>query len=263
MTNGFGFCPTCGTPRSAADQKFCAVCGSALAAAAPPAPPVATPVVPAPEPVVAIPTPAAPAVTPVTAPASSTPPAGEPAAQPAWAAPPAWPGAPAAQVAPQAAPSYPPAYPGAPEPAAPVAPAAPAAGFKVTPKLLLFGGVVLAAIVGAFVYLNMSSAAGGVTFSPSTISCAANVSVTMTIRLPASLHATDQVTVQVDGKIVSTISVGSQFIQQADSSWLYTGSGAMLGTCQGATGQVVGTHTVRVIDASSKVVAEGSVTVIP
>ncbi len=53
MTTGFGFCATCGTPRAAADQKFCAVCGSAVSSAAPPVaplPPVAPPPV-APPPV--------------------------------------------------------------------------------------------------------------------------------------------------------------------------------------------------------------------
>jgi hypothetical protein len=41
MSTGFGFCPTCGTPRTAAEQKFCAVCGSSFAAVAPSAPPAA------------------------------------------------------------------------------------------------------------------------------------------------------------------------------------------------------------------------------
>jgi hypothetical protein len=41
MTTGFGFCPTCGTPRTAAEQKFCPVCGSAFAVGVSPALPVA------------------------------------------------------------------------------------------------------------------------------------------------------------------------------------------------------------------------------
>jgi hypothetical protein len=36
MTMGFGTCATCGMPQSAADQKFCATCGSALSPATPP-----------------------------------------------------------------------------------------------------------------------------------------------------------------------------------------------------------------------------------
>jgi len=39
MSTGFGFCPTCGAPRTAAEQRFCAVCGSAFAAGVSPAPP--------------------------------------------------------------------------------------------------------------------------------------------------------------------------------------------------------------------------------
>jgi hypothetical protein len=41
MTTGFGFCPICGTPRTAAEQKFCPVCGSAFAVGVSPALPVA------------------------------------------------------------------------------------------------------------------------------------------------------------------------------------------------------------------------------
>ena len=71
MTTAFGFCPTCGTPRAAAEQKFCPTCGSALAAA--PAafavPPVAGPVAPG------------------APPAWSPPPAVQPTAQAPWTAP--------------------------------------------------------------------------------------------------------------------------------------------------------------------------------
>ena len=55
MTTGFAFCATCGTPRDATDQKFCAGCGSAFSTAAP-APPPAPPA-----PVASPPSPAAPA----------------------------------------------------------------------------------------------------------------------------------------------------------------------------------------------------------
>jgi hypothetical protein len=73
MTTGFGFCPICGTPRTAAEQKFCPACGSAFAAepAVLPGALVAGPVPPG------------------APPAWSTPPAGEPTAQAPWTAPPA------------------------------------------------------------------------------------------------------------------------------------------------------------------------------
>ena len=130
MTTGFGFCSNCGTPRIAAEQKFCAGCGSTISAVAPPVSGPAAwtaPVPPAPEPEVAIVAPPAwsapaepePVVPPAAPPAWSAPPAGAPTAPPPWATPPAVPGAPAypgasaAQAAPPP-PPYPPAYPGAP-----------------------------------------------------------------------------------------------------------------------------------------------------
>jgi hypothetical protein len=63
MTTGFGFCPIYGTPRTAAEQKFCPACGSAFAVGVSPALPVA---------------PVAGPVPPGAPPAWSTPPAGEP-----------------------------------------------------------------------------------------------------------------------------------------------------------------------------------------
>jgi len=150
MTTGFGFCSSCGTPRIAAEQRFCAGCGADLSvnvALAPPAaavelPAVETTPLAAPEPPAPLP-----ASEPIAPPAWSTPfapePVAEPPAPPAWSippdgAPPAPPAPPAwsvptdgAQVAPpqwaapQAAsgapaappaPPYPPAYPGAPPP---------------------------------------------------------------------------------------------------------------------------------------------------
>ena len=37
MATGLGFCPNCGTPKTAAEQKFCPTCGAVLAAIAGPA----------------------------------------------------------------------------------------------------------------------------------------------------------------------------------------------------------------------------------
>ena len=66
MTTGFGFCANCGTPRLAADQKFCAVCGSTLAPTAPPAPARVAPAAP-PAPAQVAPVEVAPAPAPVPA----------------------------------------------------------------------------------------------------------------------------------------------------------------------------------------------------
>jgi antitoxin (DNA-binding transcriptional repressor) of toxin-antitoxin stability system len=321
MTTGFGFCANCGTPRLAADQKFCAVCGSALSPTAPPAPAQAAPAAPpapapapvfaeapaaaAPEVEAAIPAPPAtetaaaeaPAAPPPWAP-SAAPPAHEPAppvletapvpvapppAPPAWsvppapnqgaAAPPAW-SQPPAPPAYQAAPTYPAAPTYQAPPPATGAPAAAAASFKITPKLLLIGAVVLAVIVGAFLYLNTSSSYGSLTFTPSTVSCSKPVAFTVTAHLPSSVKAGDKVTITLDGKPVTTSTVAevSDMIQQPDGSWTSTSTttaDTMQAICSAGGGSggfnlyTPGTHTMQVLDSSGKVIASGSYTVTP
>ena len=127
MSMGLGFCPTCGTPRTVADQRFCGVCGSAFATVSQPAPPVALP----------------------------APPETSPRESPA---PPSWttPGAAVPAPAPQAVPSYPPGYQGVSSSAAPVVLAA-TGGHRSRRPLVVLGGLVLAAIVGVFAYMNMNS----------------------------------------------------------------------------------------------------------
>jgi hypothetical protein len=239
MTTGFGFCPTCGTPRTAAEQKFCPACGSAFAAA-----PAALPVAPV-----------ASSVPPGAPPAWSTPPAGEPTAQAPWTAPPA---------SPQAAPSYPPPYPGAPT-AAPSASAATSAGNKSRRPLLLLGGLVLVvAIVGVFAYMNMSSSTpGSVSLTPSTISCSSTASVVATIHLPSSVHAGDVISDQTDGKMATTFTVGaaSGLVQQSDGSWLLTGPSLTSTVC--GSGISMGTHTESLLSSSGQVLARTTYTLTP
>ena len=106
MTMGFGFCATCGAPRTAADQKFCATCGSTLTA---PPPPVSAPPEVAPPP-----------------PYAGQPPVAPPpvAPQPAAAPPAAWPTPPALQYPPTYVAGPPPSYTDSPSFAPPVARAA-------------------------------------------------------------------------------------------------------------------------------------------
>ena len=227
-----------------------------------------------------------PAGAPTAPPPWATPPAGAPTAPPPWATPPAapgapvYPGAPAAQAAPPP-PPYPPAYPGAPAaypgaaaPATPAVPIATVAGIKITPKLLAIGGIALAAIVGVFVYMNMNSSSGGITFSPSTVSCSSPVVFTATVRLPASVHSGDTITVMLDGKKVasSPISADSSTVQQADGSWISTdttSAASMQSLCAsgGSAGGLgiltIGTHTETILDSNGKVLAQGSYTVKP
>ena len=335
MTTGFGFCATCGTPRLAADQKFCAVCGSALAPMAPPAPaPVAPPpappapvvVAPAPTPAptfaeaaaapapqveAAIPAPPAPGTSESEAPAappwatSAVPPAPErapavvesapaPVAPPPPPPPPVWSVPPAvnqgATAPPAASPAWsqppaPPAYQAAPpyQPtpsyqAAPVTPGAPAAartGFKITPPILLIGVVVVAAIVGGLIYMNMSSSSGGLTFTPSTISCSKPVAFTTTVRLPSSVKATDKISITLDGKSLetSTVSDVSDIVHQQDGTWTSTSATTLEmvqtmcaagGSAGGINVLTPGTHTMQFLDSTgTKVLASGSYTVTP
>jgi hypothetical protein len=245
MTTGFGFCPQCGTPRIAAEQRFCAGCGTDLAAIVvpPPTPPVAA-ALPTPLPVAAPP-----------APAAAVP--SQPPTPPAWSVAPAQ--------------SYPAAYtaPGAPGvPAAPAAPAAPiatVAGIKVTPKLLAIGGIALAVVVGAYLFMSMNSKPGSISVTPASFSCSAQNQVTSVIKLPSSLKATDQIAWQLDGVPVITTKVSDQFKLQSDGSWLFTDTSSASSSCTGPGGGplTMGAHTMRILDASGKVLAEGSYTVTP
>jgi hypothetical protein len=288
MTTGFGFCANCGTPRLAADQKFCAVCGSALA----PAP--QAPVAPAAPPAWSAPPPPAPIVAeaPVVTEAPATPspeveaaipapPAPEPAATlvapppppPAWSAPP--PPPPAYQAAP---PPPPPAYQYAPPPAyqgTPPAPGAARTGLKITPLVLLIGVVVLAVIAGAFVYMNMSSKAGSMTFTPPTLSCSNPVTFTVTAYLPSSVHAGDKITITLDGKSAGSTEVANsdELKQQTDGSWIDTSTTtaermkaicASGGSSGGFNVLTPGLHTMQILDSTgTKVLASGSYTVTP
>jgi hypothetical protein len=262
MTTGFGFCAQCGTPRIAAEQRFCAGCGTDLAAM----------VVPPPVPPVAAAPPALPVAAPPAAPALPTQAAPQPAAevpsQPPT--PPAWSVAPAQ--------SYPAAYtaPGVPAaPAAPSAPIATVAGIKVTPKLLAIGGIALAVVVGAYLFMSMNSKGGSITFNPAALSCSKPVSFTTTAKLPASVHVGDMITIRFDGKSIASSPIGSSGSdekQQPDGSWISTSTTssdemqtlcAAGGSAGGINVLTPGTHTMQVLDASGKVLAEGSYTVTP
>ena len=158
MATGLGFCPSCGTARSAAEQKFCASCGAVLSVVAPPPAAPAAPAAPQVE-VTQPPPPAAPA-----APAAPEVEAALPL-PPAWALPPA----PVPPEAPEveAAPPLPPAWALPPAPAAPVVTpayqvAAPAtatpAKTRISPALVLVGLILIAAVAGgAYLFTNNGS----------------------------------------------------------------------------------------------------------
>jgi hypothetical protein len=150
----------------------------------------------------------------------------------------------------------------------------PGAGIKITPQMLAIVGVILAVIVGAYLFVNMNSS-GSITFSPSTVSCSSPVTFTTTARLPASVKATDSITIMFDGKSVGSSPVsssGSDVKQQADGSWVSVSTTtpsemqslcAAGGAALGMNVLTPGTHTMQVLDASGKVLAQGSYTVTP
>jgi hypothetical protein len=153
-------------------------------------------------------------------------------------------------------------------------PASASAGIKVTPQMLAIGGLVLAVIVGAYLFMNMNSSSGSITFTPSTLSCSKPVSFTTSAHLPSSVKAGDSVTITLDGKVVtsSQVSSVSDMVQQPDGSWTSASTTApseMQSICAagGSSGGfnilTPGTHTMQVLDASGKIVAQGSYTVTP
>lgn len=228
----FGFCASCGAPRTSADMVFCPNCGAAqaLAPAQPPAPAFVPP------------------------PAGSTPPGAPPApyyGQPAWN--------------------------GAPAQAAPVK-------RGINPLLILVGIVIIALLAGgAYLFATRSDNKGpgasaspaptamtGISFSQTTFDCSAPVDMTMTARLPSTVKSGDTLTIKFDTTSLGTydISPDSTTTLKADGSWvIVTDSTAteMQADCgrgglnaQGVGVLTPGTHTYQMLDATSKVLAQGS-----
>ena len=203
------------------------------------------------------------------------PPAAPPETQPIappppWAMPQA--GSPAPVAGPFSVPPIPPAYPagppasypGAPMPAQPGAPVPTRAGGKISPRILAVGAIALVVIVAAVVYMNMNAKSGSISLTPSSFSCSSSAQVMAVMRLPSSLQATDQLTYQTDGVTESTDTVDNTFSRQGDGTWLFSRSTNASSLCSGSSsGATVGTHTLRILDASGKILAEGSYTLTP
>ena len=87
----------------------------------------------------------------------------------------------------------------------------------------------------------------------------------MTATLPASVKATDILTMKIDDETMGTFTVEQlNFVKQGDGSWQYvsTSSASVMNTtCSGSMTQ--GTHTMSILDASGTVLAEGSWTITP
>ncbi|MGA3057261.1 MAG: hypothetical protein ABSE70_04390 [Candidatus Limnocylindrales bacterium] len=118
--------------------------------------------------------------------------------------------------------------------------------------------------VGYFAFLS-HGAPGSITIVPSTYSCSSSQQVAATVKLPASVKDTDQITIQLDGAVLGTVPVSSMVDKQADGSWLKTTTQTGSEGCSNATGGKlsIGTHTMRLIDAKGNLLAEGSYTLTP
>jgi hypothetical protein len=269
MTTGFGSCPTCGTPKVASDQAFCAICGASFVVAPPPAPP-------------AWPSAAQPPAAPPAWPSAAQPPA------PQFGAPPTYqsgadyqPGyqqgyQPGYQQGYQE--GYQPGYPGYPG----YAPAAKSNTGLIAAICIIVGVVAVVALLGGLVLMSGSrsgsaggaspspshpivtpsptpAATGSIVYTPSTIGC--GDAYTLVIRLPASVYGSDRITVKYDGITEGTQTVSSGFVKQKDGSWLYqdsTGAGGW--SCGSSGSSSVGTHTETIVDSSGTVLAEGTYT---
>jgi hypothetical protein len=105
------------------------------------------------------------------------------------------------------------------------------------------------------------AAAGVVTVDPSTFSCTATgIEVTVTVWLPATVSASDQVTGQLDGVDANTDSVGNGFDQQPDGRWQSIATESTSSLCGSLAS---GVHTLSVVDSNGNLLAQGSFTLQP
>ena len=142
---------------------------------------------------------------------------------------------------------------------------------RAIPPLLVIAGIAIVAIV-AVVLVVRSGGSGGISFSPSTVSCASPVTFTTTVLLPASVHAGDAITETLDGRTITTGSVNSSAVHQADGSWSYINTSSVAtmqslcasgGSFGGVNVLTPGAHTEQILDSTGKVLASGSYTVTP
>lgn len=121
---------------------------------------------------------------------------------------------------------------------------------------------------------SVQSEPGPITFSPSTISCSNPPDWTLTVRLPSSVQYGQTLTVTVDGYWTGEPDGAWDYlVRQSDGSWSATftidaasirTSCALGGVIGGGVPMYVpGTHDMRVLDPSGRVVAEGTYTAVP
>jgi hypothetical protein len=95
---------------------------------------------------------------------------------------------------------------------------------------------------------------------PGQFSCSTSgLKINMAIVLPASIDPTTTVTLTLDGEALSSDTVESGFEQQADGSWLSTGSVLASDLCAYGTGS----HTLKLLDGNGKLLGQASFTAQP
>lgn len=150
------------------------------------------------------------------------------------------------------------------------APVAPAGGSNLPVILVLIGGLVIVALIAVVGFVAVSGSQphgtdekGSLSVDPSSFSCSANATVTLTVSLPASLNGDDRITTKLDGTPWGDVKISNQFDKQSDGTWLESHP-SILNTCQGPSGKLAdGQHTLQVLDQLNHVVAEGTFTTTP
>ena len=161
--------------------------------------------------------------------------------------------------------------------------AAPVVKTGVKPAYLAIGALVVAVIAGVVIFLLVKGGSGnsgsssGVTFNPSSVNCANPASWTMTAKLPSSMHEGDLVTISVDGSSLGTNPLregsdnGALITKQSDGSWVVVTTMesadvqimCQYGSSAGVDMFKAGKHKIQYLDATGKVLAEGSYTATP
>jgi hypothetical protein len=102
---------------------------------------------------------------------------------------------------------------------------------------------------------------GIITIEPSSVSCSgAAVDVTISIWLPGSISASEQITAHTDGSNGSTEAVSVEFTKQSDGRWFLGDNLSVSSMCSSLD---TGKHTLSVTDSQDALLATGSFTLQP
>ncbi len=108
---------------------------------------------------------------------------------------------------------------------------------------------------------NPGDGEGIITVEPWSVSCSAPaVDVTISIWLPATVSASEQITAQTDGSNESTEAVSVEFTKQPDGRWFL---GDTVSTSSMCSNLDAGLHTLSVVDSNDNLLATGLFTLQP